>query len=238
MFMESQVIDTIQKNKKGAKTFIALFLTIPTLTQKNAVTKPFGKSIHGGDSMNLDWLDLTMNFNRSFCEINCDFGHGNVHEYFNCTTKPSVDLLFVHSSQAPVSPGCIPQPYRKFKPRIPTPKSTTPKSTSTIPRTEIITFNKKDTKSFEKLSEQTKKAAKKEIHQTTYLRMVLTNKDGSPYPHKNYILEADGVDYFGETDERGLVEQVVPDSIKKGKITLLMDEENPVRRIEWDLEIA
>ena len=240
MFTGTQVVDMTKKNtQQEPVTFIALFLTVPTATLRNAMIRPLGDSnVEKKRSKNhrLDWLDLTMTFNKSFCEINCDFGHDNVHEYFNCTTKPDVDLLFVHSTQSPVSPGCIPQPHRRFKPQVTSvPAPRTP--CTAIPRTEIIRINKSCRNSLTMLASQKHKTVPKKKSPHTFIRMVLTRKDGRVYANRTYKLIVDGVKYHGKTDWRGFLEKAIPEDSKQGKLILQIDDVTK-EAVEWNLDIV
>ena len=242
MHTGTQVIDLTKQNKQNDPvTFLALFLTIPTATLRKTMIKPLGSRNKRNDSgtPSLDWLDLTMTLNQSFCEVNCDFGHGNVHEFFNCTTKPDVDFLFIHSTQTPVTLGCIPQPNRRFRPStFPTSPRPSQSSSSPVPRTRIIKINQSCKYSLKNLSNLKEKMFPKKKVQTTFLRMVLTKKDGTVYANKDYKLIVDGVEYPGRTDSRGLLEMALPENSTEGKLILQPDECNIGNSIEWHIDIV
>ena len=74
--------------------------------------------------------------------------------------------------------------------------------------------------------------------QNTYIRMVLTTEDGKTYANKLYTLIVDDVEYSGKTDSRGLLEAVIPENSKQGKLILQRDENSTKEIVELMLDIV
>ena len=74
-------------------------------------------------------------------------------------------------------------------------------------------------------------------NQKTYIRMILDDKDGTPYADKDYKITIDGKVYVGKTNADGLVDQEIPADAKSGELTLRPNERDPSEVLVWPLHI-